>query len=546
MRLFGAEHLVIDHPLIVDRLDTESDKIQIVHVHGTSDYYDCCNLRGEILDRSRKPVRSHTTMGSALDAILRRRSPIVIGYSGWEGDVIMAAIEHRLISRPPHNFYWFCHRDEDMERLPGWLQSHPNVSFVLPEIHRLSVDSHVSVAPIVGAPWTGQSASDTETLSAVEVFECFIRELKIPEPAVTSNPADFIKERITDWLPIRDDEIPGNRKIYFLQDLHNFLDRLIKDDEKRDRLDELELEILSSIRVSNYKSALKKAMKLWEETENEKGLDNNKFAAKAQTAVDAAWTTMMSLKQSIAAPEVGDGTPDRSEIDESLKLIQAISDYFEAKNVEAPTSELADKVIYFRRKIVEARILRYTLRFEDIKCSLDAIRGVHRKHPWHDRPELSTLTEEAKKLVQEFKALNGQIHQWRSDLNQILNLIWSKLNIQAIEFFLANNVSGSVPYPSEIVDFFNRRVRNMHEAAARQYKVKNENRGKMRLSDVHDSIAVPECYKGKLVDALLEAKSELCLAVKTETHHEPTVLAIPRPADGMTMGHPIEVHSNRM
>lgn len=99
LALFGLPHIVCDHPATVERIDPERPDIKIVHVHGTYWFYDCCNLRDEIVQRAQASTETGLTMRSLLDNILSHRSPLVIGYSGWEGDVIMEAIKRRLSTR---------------------------------------------------------------------------------------------------------------------------------------------------------------------------------------------------------------------------------------------------------------------------------------------------------------------------------------------------------------------------------------------------------------------------------------------------------------
>ncbi len=48
LRLFGQNPIVCDHPDTSERIDPERNQLQIIHVHGTYQFYDCCNLKGEI------------------------------------------------------------------------------------------------------------------------------------------------------------------------------------------------------------------------------------------------------------------------------------------------------------------------------------------------------------------------------------------------------------------------------------------------------------------------------------------------------------------
>jgi hypothetical protein len=108
--------------------------VQIVHVHGSYWFYDCCNLTDEIAQRSERSDQRNQTMASLLDRILANRSPIVVGYSGWENDVIMQALKRRLNGTLPNNLYWVLHKRPNPEEspLPDWLWRHSDVKFVAP------------------------------------------------------------------------------------------------------------------------------------------------------------------------------------------------------------------------------------------------------------------------------------------------------------------------------------------------------------------------------------------------------------------------------
>ena len=143
LTLFGKPHIVCDHPGTVGRIHPDHDDIQIIHVHGTYWFYDCCNLLGEINERSQSSAQTSSTMASLLDRILWERSPLVIGYGGWEGEVIMTALKRRLQSPIGRNVYWFCYRRAEVDSLPDWLKSNPQVYFVVPsskESSRQNID----------------------------------------------------------------------------------------------------------------------------------------------------------------------------------------------------------------------------------------------------------------------------------------------------------------------------------------------------------------------------------------------------------------------
>lgn len=129
LTLFGKPHIICDHPSTAGRIDLEQDDIQVIHVHGTYWFYDACNLYGEIEERSQASMQTIMTMASLLDRILSQRSPLVIGYEGWEKDVVMTALKRRLQSPIPYNLYWFCYRRSDIDKLPEWLKPHRQVFF---------------------------------------------------------------------------------------------------------------------------------------------------------------------------------------------------------------------------------------------------------------------------------------------------------------------------------------------------------------------------------------------------------------------------------
>ena len=204
LSLFGIPHIVCDHPATVDRIHPEHDDVQIVHVHGTYWYYDCCNLREEIEARAEPSLHTTSTMGFLLDRIFFDRSPIVIGYSGWEGDVITAALKRRLRNRLGHNVYWFCYRRDDADSLPKELRVHPQVFLVVPSGQGL--EREVSIEPKrVEARGERQSQltkqseastvshadTDEPRLPARQVLDRFIQDLTVKTPELTKDPLRF-------------------------------------------------------------------------------------------------------------------------------------------------------------------------------------------------------------------------------------------------------------------------------------------------------------------------------------------------------------------
>jgi hypothetical protein len=130
--LFGQPPIICDHPATTERINPESSDIQIVHVHGTYWFYNLCNLPGEIKDRTTDSLNQSVTMPTLLDDILRRHSAIVIGYSGWEGDVIMNALKRRLASALEHNLYWFCYRRSELSTVPQCVRDSLDACVIVP------------------------------------------------------------------------------------------------------------------------------------------------------------------------------------------------------------------------------------------------------------------------------------------------------------------------------------------------------------------------------------------------------------------------------
>jgi tetratricopeptide (TPR) repeat protein len=181
LRLFGVDFVVCDHPKTVQRIDpNRADLVQIVHVHGTHWFYDCCNLKGEIIGRA---VRDDDTvsMTDLLDGILAARSPIVVGYAGWLGDVIMTALERwsRQGSRKI-NLYWFCYRASEANDLPDFLRNHESVRVVVDE---------------------------KEPIEASTVFQAINTRTKADAPAVTTDPLAFFASQLEKTLGNQPDDL---------------------------------------------------------------------------------------------------------------------------------------------------------------------------------------------------------------------------------------------------------------------------------------------------------------------------------------------------
>lgn len=207
LRLFGIEAVVCDHPRTGERIDPERPEIQIVHVHGTHWFYDAANLTQEIVGQATPDRLSVHTMVQLLDAVLRQRSPIVVGYSGWERDVIMTSLRRRLgssatPSRLQFNLYWFCHTAAAADGLPDWITLHPNVHVVAPP----------SRAP-GSARRTGADKAKLEAepvLDARQVFDTVVAQQSIPPPRIAGDPLGFLSDQLSAQVTAaREDDLYG-------------------------------------------------------------------------------------------------------------------------------------------------------------------------------------------------------------------------------------------------------------------------------------------------------------------------------------------------
>lgn len=159
-------------------LSRNSSDIQLMHVHGTYEFYDCCNLEQEIT-RVANETGIKSTAGT-IEEFLKNQSPIVIGYSGWEDDVIMSKIKERLLyAALPYGIIWFCFSNKDYEILPEWLKSSEDVFFVLPDIVS---DEEKTV---------DKNKEEQLFLPAEDVFTALIAKFEFEAPKLFSNPIQY-------------------------------------------------------------------------------------------------------------------------------------------------------------------------------------------------------------------------------------------------------------------------------------------------------------------------------------------------------------------
>ncbi|MCH7801935.1 MAG: SIR2 family protein, partial [Chloroflexi bacterium] len=263
LRIFGKRYVISDHPATSVRIVPEDQSVlQVVHVHGSYEFYDISNLRGEI-SQSASPSNDHmATMASLLESVLRNRSPLVVGYSGWEGDVVMSAIRKRLNNQMPNNIYWFCHTREAADQLPDYLKDHEHVRLVVPEsqpVSEASIKDDQSSRSRPDQEFASEnfevSQTNTEgagTLPAHVVFEAMIREFDVPAPRFTLDPLGFLAQQLRDELPEEDLAETGDT-LYSLGRVVDQIQRArVAIDSGERQLDE----IRAAIRTARYREAI--------------------------------------------------------------------------------------------------------------------------------------------------------------------------------------------------------------------------------------------------------------------------------------------------
>jgi tetratricopeptide (TPR) repeat protein len=261
--LFGKEYVVCDHPLTAQRIDPERhDVVQIVHVHGSYWFYDCCNLKEEIADRSANSADTTVTMSSLLDRILAKRSPLVIGYTGWEKDVIMASLRRRLQGQHlAYRLYWFCYRASDVDRLPAWLRDHRDVRFVGPavSIRPSAIAASTPPGANVSDDSKDQSASDPEpVMSARSVLDAMVSDFKLAAPKLTSDPLTFYAEHLK--RSVLSDQPNSAEDLYSIQGVIHRISQGRKLEATAREAREVALEkVRDALRRSEYTEVIKNA-----------------------------------------------------------------------------------------------------------------------------------------------------------------------------------------------------------------------------------------------------------------------------------------------
>jgi|GEM_PF-6077261 len=194
LKYIGTTHHVCRNPAAASVAEIyRYDIPAIVHVHGDAHFYAPAIPADAVHG---KPVDPPPAMATLLDSIFGKYTPLVVGYSGHELDVIMAALYRRLYdgnrTRSLPNFvYWFCHRPGDAGALPHWLTEHAQVKLVVP-----GPDN-----------W---SSGEGEILCAEDVFAELVDAFKLPEPRVMTALRKYFTQREAAGISRADDQGPSS------------------------------------------------------------------------------------------------------------------------------------------------------------------------------------------------------------------------------------------------------------------------------------------------------------------------------------------------
>lgn len=198
LELMGTDDFFVAEN-VMDNLavNNQTKDIQIVHVHGTYNFYDCANLKSEINN-----VASQSGIISSyrlLSSFLSNQAPIVVGYSGWENDVIMTCLKERLSQPTPLQFIWVCYDLDSYRRLPDWLKNSDSINFVVPE---KDIPDCKDDKDSVGYLEKNENAIRND---ATNFFRRIKAEFNIASPTIFSDPYSYYSERFDKLLPVHED-----------------------------------------------------------------------------------------------------------------------------------------------------------------------------------------------------------------------------------------------------------------------------------------------------------------------------------------------------
>jgi len=205
--LFVAENAMDNLVISPNNVD-----IQVIHVHGTYNFYDCANLDNEI----RTVANQNNTISSSrvLSSFLMAQAPIIVGYSGWENDVIMTCLKERLSYPTPLTYIWVCYSKESYEALPEWLKKSTSVAFVIPDMDETNCEDGTD-----GIQYVQKDIMRKGRIDATTFFRMLISSMKLGIPEIFANPFSYYSKRIEQVLPQHEDVLHlrhwANRMKYY-------------------------------------------------------------------------------------------------------------------------------------------------------------------------------------------------------------------------------------------------------------------------------------------------------------------------------------------
>lgn len=177
-------------------IDTKTkDTIQVVHVHGTFNFYDCANLEKEIDNIA---SQSGTISSSRLlSSFLSNQAPIIVGYSGWENDVIMTCLKERLTYPTPLQYLWICYDKNSYSILPDWIKDNDSIIFVVPDNELICEEEHNANS------WN--NTDNRDAIDATMFFKRIISDNKLEPPIIFTDPHKYYSQKIESLLPKNED-----------------------------------------------------------------------------------------------------------------------------------------------------------------------------------------------------------------------------------------------------------------------------------------------------------------------------------------------------
>lgn len=176
-------------------VSNQTKDIQVVHVHGTYNFYDCANLEKEIDN----VATQSDTISSArvLSSFLSNQAPIIVGYSGWENDVIMRCLKERLSFATPLQYIWICYDEQCYSNLPEWIKQSDSVIFVVPKLENNNCEEKCENL------W--DNTCNVDVIDATMFFKRIISTFQLKAPLIFTNPHLYYSKKIKSVLPQNED-----------------------------------------------------------------------------------------------------------------------------------------------------------------------------------------------------------------------------------------------------------------------------------------------------------------------------------------------------